>query len=114
MMTPSPWIVALTLLGLSSGGAPAWANPSLAPEALSITDALYVAPHSAEHLSQVANRIQRLPSEADQSPPKETSTPRPLPFIPDLWDKEGNLNLPLDLIVYDTMGDASIGFGSEF
>jgi hypothetical protein len=39
---------------------------------------------------------------------------RQIPVVGGLIDEEGNLNLPLGLTVYNTMGDTSIGFGSKF
>lgn len=37
-----------------------------------------------------------------------------IPFIEDMLDDNGNLNLPMGLTVYTTMGDPSVGFGSNF
>ena len=39
---------------------------------------------------------------------------RQLPLVGSLMDKRGNLNLPLGLTVYNTMGDTTIGFGTQF
>jgi hypothetical protein len=35
-------------------------------------------------------------------------------FINDFLDDNGDFNLPLGITVYDTMGDTSIGFGTQF
>jgi len=35
-------------------------------------------------------------------------------FIDDFLDDNGDFSLPLGLTVYDTMGDTSIGFGTQF
>lgn len=37
-----------------------------------------------------------------------------LPILGDLVDRDGRLQLPLGLTVYNAMGNTSIGFGSKF
>lgn len=63
--------------------------------------------------SGVATRINDNLGESD-SQPAEVLDPQDLPIVQGLLDDEGNVNLPLGVRVYDTMGDPSVGFGSDF
>lgn len=114
-MKTFPWLVVFAVFGLSGGVAPAWANASLeAPTSVSMTEAFQVNPHSADHLNDLAESIQRRLPLADGSVPAAPFDPRQVPLMGDWLDEEGNLKLPLGLRIYNTMGDASVGFGSTF
>ncbi len=114
-MKTYPWPVALTVLGLGSAALPAWADPTLEPPvSVSMTDVVQSTPHSADHLNLLAGRIQRRMAATDSPEVMSTLDFRQIPVVGDLLDEEGNLNLPLGLTVYNTMGDTSIGFGSKF
>lgn len=114
-MKTSPWLLAFAVLGLSGGGAPAWANASLeAPTSVSMTEALRVDPHCADHLNYVAGYIQHRLTPADGTEAAASLDSWQIPLVGDLLDEEGNLNLPLGLKIYNIMGDTSIGFGSTF
>lgn len=114
-MKTYPWLIALAVLGLSSGAFPAWAEPTLEPPvAVSMTDVLQAAPHSADHLNHLAGRIQRRMTATNSPEAMTTLDFSQIPVVGDLLDEEGNLDLPLGLTVYNTMGDTSIGFGSKF
>lgn len=67
----------------------------------------------ASDFSGVATRINSNLGESD-SQPTGVLDPQDLPIVQDLLDDEGNVNLPLGVRVYDTMGDPSVGFGSDF
>ena len=114
-MKTYPWLVALAVLGLSSAALPAWADSTLEPPvSVSMTDVLQANPHSADHLNHLAGRIQRRMTTTDSPDAISTLDFRQIPVVGDLLDEEGNLNLPLGLTIYNTMGDTSIGFGSKF
>lgn len=115
MKNVSPWLVALVVIGLSSGALPTWASPVLeTPSSVSMTDVLQPDPHSADHLNHLAGRIQRQINPTDGSEAAAPFDLRQIPLLGGLLDEEGNLNLPLGLTIYNTMGDTSIGFGSKF
>lgn len=116
MMKPiSPWLTVCVVFGLGSAALPAWAGSSLEPPtAMSMVDALQVEPRSASHLNDLASLIQARIDAAYSSGPAGTLDSRQVPVIGGLIDEEGNLNLPLGLVLYNTMGDISIGFGSKF
>ncbi|MGB5972429.1 MAG: hypothetical protein WBG38_03880 [Nodosilinea sp.] len=69
-------------------------------------------PPSQERLDRLAGEV------AHRVRPQESSSTSSvtdsLPFLDDLIDESGELNLPLGLTVYDTMGTTSVGIGSEF
>lgn len=112
MKVMSPCLMALAILGFGSGLCPASANSSLDDlTPMSMVEALRPETPSAHHLNAVADRIQcqgQAPSDA------LTLDLRQLPVVGALLDEKGNLNLPLGLTVYNTMGDTSIGFGTQF
>ncbi|MFH7241374.1 MAG: hypothetical protein ACHWZW_00850 [Spirulina sp.] len=115
MKTSYPLLVTLTVLGLSSAALPAWAGSTLEPPvAVSMTDVVQSTPHSADHLNHLAGRIQRRMAATDNPEAMSTLDFQQIPLVGDLLDEDGNLNLPLGLTIYNTMGDTSIGFGSEF
>lgn len=64
-------------------------------------------------LQGIAARINRNVS-ARTSPPEGMLDPTGLPIVQDIVDSEGNVNLPMGIRFYDTMGDMSVGFGSDF
>lgn len=112
----SPWLMALALVGFGSGIYPASAN-SLANDSLadltpmSMVEALSPAPLSVNYLDDVASQIQyqAIPTDDPQSPDF-----RQMPLFGSMMDENGNLNLPLGLLLYNTMGDTSIGFDAKF
>lgn len=110
----SPWLVALAMVGLSSGALPAWAShPLEAQTSASMLETLPPASHDAQHLNQIADHIQHQMNTADDALPMVIDFQQ-LPLVGNFMDKEGNLTLPLGLTLYNTMGDTSIGFGTQF
>lgn len=81
---------------------------------MSMVDALRVEPRSAHHLNDLADLIQSRINPSYDADPTATFDPRQIPVVGGFLDEEGNLNLPLGLTIYNTMGDTSIGFGSKF
>ncbi len=69
-------------------------------------------PSDAE-LAQLAEQINHRLRHSEPSSPSILDV-LPLPFLEDILDEEGNLHLPMGLTVYNTMGDTSVGFSSEF
>lgn len=65
------------------------------------------------NLDTIAARINRSVTSSD-SQPEGLLDPQDIPIVKDLVDSEGNVNLPMGIRVYDTMGDMSVGFGSDF
>ncbi len=112
MKAMSPWLMALAMVGFGSGLCPASANLSLdALTPMSIMEALRPETPSTQHLDRVADQIQRQMVAPDDALALDF---RQLPLVGSLMDKRGNLNLPLGLTVYNTMGDTTIGFGTQF
>lgn len=115
MKSTSPWFVLLAVLGLGGAASPVWANPPLDPlAAASMTEALQVDPHSSEHLNHLAESIHYQMNAASEADADNTLDFRQLPLVGEMVDEQGNLNLPMGLMLYNTMGDTSIGFGSKF
>jgi hypothetical protein len=81
---------------------------------MSMVDALQVEPRSASHLNDLAGLIQTRINTPHDGNSADMLDLRQIPVVGGLIDEEGNLNLPLGLTVYNTMGDTSIGFGSKF
>ncbi|QQE65825.1 hypothetical protein GFS31_25150 [Leptolyngbya sp. BL0902] len=110
----SPWLVALAMVGLSSGALPARASYSLeAQTSVSMLETLPPASQDAHHLNRLADHIQHQMNTADDTLPMVIDFQQ-LPLLGNFLDKDGNLNLPLGLTLYSTMGDTSIGFGTQF
>lgn len=110
-------MTAIALLGLSAMAPPALANTSLEPAVVTapfMADVLQSDPCSPASLTRLAEQMKR------QVGPSVEGTGAgledfPLPsFLEAFLDDSGNLNLPLGLTVYNTMGDTSIGFGTTF
>jgi hypothetical protein len=78
-----------------------------------MVEALRVDPHSPEHLNRMADHLQLQINTANTVDAGSLDL-RQVPLVGEMIDDEGNLNLPLGLRVYNTMGDTSIGFGSKF
>jgi hypothetical protein len=120
-MRYTPWLLTALPLVLISGLSPARANPSvdLSTNAISISMSDVVlgdAPHSPVTLNRLANQM-TLQINAPNAPGQPASfglEELNLPFLDDLLDEDGNVQLPLGLTLYNTMGDTSIGFGSKF
>lgn len=114
----SSGIIAALLLS-AAVSSPAQANPSpdLQPTAIrsqtSMAEALPSSPLSAEALNQAAYRLNRNLNQANTADPYALEA-LDLPFLDDLLDDEGNLQLPMGLMIFNTMGDTSVGFGSKF
>ncbi|NJL50050.1 MAG: hypothetical protein HC929_24965 [Leptolyngbyaceae cyanobacterium SM2_5_2] len=104
------------LTGLSGATLPAFANPpaTLQPiQSASMVEALAADSPNDADLAELANQINHRLNQADQPDPSIVDV-LPLPFLDDILDDEGNLELPMGLTVYNTMGDTSVGFSSKF
>jgi len=114
-MHTSIWLTATLILGAGSVAAPAHANfLSTAPRQAPTMEELVVL--RAERAA-VLNRLE-VSIEDSMAPSNGTITTVgdviQSPLLDGLLDEDGELNLPLGLTIYDTMGDTSIGFGTEF
>jgi len=115
-MRYSYWFSLALLTGLSSAALPAFANPpaTLQPiRSASMSEMLAADAPSDAELAQVADQINHRLSQSDVPVPSVLDVLH-LPFLEDILDEEGNLELPMGLTVYNTMGDTSVGFMSEF
>ena len=114
MKAIAPWPIALILVSFGGGVCPALANGKVsleAPTPISMVEALRPEPQSVNHLDDIASQIQHQVTMADDPQARGV---RPMPLLDSLMDAEGNLNLPLGIILYNTMGDPSIGFDAQF
>lgn len=86
--------VSLPALADSSLGS----GPELARSSTSMSEALPSDPLSAEELDQLARRLNQNLGQANTPAPTALDS-LDLPFIADLLDDEGNLNLPLGITI---------------
>lgn len=110
------WSLPVYLLSLGLLAPDALANylvsgAPLKPQGLSPVAPVSPSLVSAWQLNQLATRI------AEQV--EGTDTPSlldslDLPGLEEIIDHRGNLKLPLGLTVYTTLGDTSVGFGTNF
>ncbi len=100
------WLAPLPVLALSPPS-----TDSQTPSPQSVSDPLRV--HQLEELAEQIS----LTSQVGIHPVQDaipTIDLRQLPILGDMVDRDGRLQLPLGLTIYNTMGDTSIGFGSKF
>ncbi|PSN20650.1 hypothetical protein C7271_01090 [filamentous cyanobacterium CCP5] len=71
-------------------------------------------PQDNNDLNAVADQINDGFDEDGDNQAQGLLNPQNIPIVRDMLDEEGNVNLPLGVRVYDTMGDMSVGFGSDF
>jgi hypothetical protein len=69
--------------------------------------------YDAAPLNGVANNINQAVATPDQNIVTITDVVD-IPLVNELLDENGELDLPMGITVFDTMGDFSIGFGSDF
>jgi hypothetical protein len=109
------WLVATAMLGVGGFAMAAHAN-SLEPtprEISSMEHVVVAEPQRSVVLNQLADEIRgRIGTSDDNITTVDEAIQ--LPMLDGLLDEDGELNLPLGLTVYNTMGDTSIGFGTEF
>ncbi len=109
------WSLPVGLLSLSLFAPNALANhlvggAPLKPQTLSPVDPVSPSLVSTWQLNQLATRI------AEQVEGSDTPSlldSLDLPGLAEIIDNRGNLRLPLGLTVYTTLGDTSIGFGTN-
>lgn len=108
-------------MGLAIGiQVPGWADASPLSQAAALypleTREMEIEPDETRP-DQVASQINRsLRGDAETEPDilDALGSPELEALIDDFVDENGDVNLPLGLTVYDTMGDPSIGFGGRF
>jgi hypothetical protein len=114
-MHTSTWLTATLILGVVSFAAPAHANflSTVPRQAPTMEELVVLGPERAAVLDRLEVSI-----EDSMAPSNENITTVgdviQSPLLDGLLDEDGELNLPLGLTIYDTMGDTSIGFGTEF
>ncbi|MEB3250992.1 MAG: hypothetical protein VKO01_02510 [Cyanobacteriota bacterium] len=109
------WSVPVCLLSLTVFAPDALANYLVSGAPLKPQALLPVAPVSPSlvsvwQLNQVATRIA---DQVESSDPPSLLDSLDLPGLAEIIDNRGNLRLPLGLRVYTTLGDTSIGFGTN-
>ncbi len=110
------WSVPSCLLSLGMIAPGAFANDlvntsPLKQQALSPISAVPSSLLTPRRLSQLATHMAQQ-VEGSNAPTVLSSLG--LPGLQDVIDHRGNLRLPLGLTVYTTLGDTSIGFGTNF
>ncbi|PSR18960.1 hypothetical protein C8255_04790 [filamentous cyanobacterium CCP3] len=81
---------------------------------MTMADALAVENHSQESLDRLASEVGQRVGPQEGNGISELADSLQMPFLNDLVDESGEVNLPLGLTVYDAMGTTSVGFGSKF
>ncbi|MGB3200763.1 MAG: hypothetical protein WBA99_07665 [Nodosilinea sp.] len=108
------WTAAAAVLAIFGAPKQAMAVPQgLQTSPMTMADALAVEGHSQESLDRLANQVDQQVG-LQNNPSASDGDTLQIPFLDALLDESGELNLPLGLIVYDTMGTTSVGFGSKF
>lgn len=69
--------------------------------------------NTLDSLNTISNQINRQAMGEDEASPNIADA-LSLPWLEGMLDDEGNVNLPLGITVFDTMGDFSVGIGSDF
>ncbi|MBD0335843.1 MAG: hypothetical protein ICV62_10165 [Cyanobacteria bacterium Co-bin13] len=69
--------------------------------------------YDANNLSTVADQVNQSMTPAETGVVSVTDVVQ-LPFLEDLLNENGDIALPMGLTVFTTLGDPSIGFGSNF
>ncbi|MGB3309194.1 MAG: hypothetical protein WBG32_10465 [Nodosilinea sp.] len=114
-MNYSYWIAAAAALGICGVPIQAMAAPQdLQTTPMTMADALAVERHSQASLDHLANEVDQRVGRQESGGIGELADSLQMPFLNDLVDESGELNLPLGLTVYDAMGTTSVGFGSKF
>ncbi|NJL44892.1 MAG: hypothetical protein HC922_02335 [Leptolyngbyaceae cyanobacterium SM2_3_12] len=108
------WLTATALTGLSGTTLPALGSPSatLEPKPITMVEMLTPQTPSASSLDQLAREMQRR-MESGAEPASAIDIAQ-FPWLDALLDDNGEVNLPLGITVFDTMGATSVGFGSKF
>lgn len=119
-MRTLPWLGSVVFLGLVSFPGIVQANPtsgettrmetSILP---SMEEVVVTDQQDPNNLAQISNRINRRVNPPDPDTFKISDIIQ-TPILDGLLDENGQVNLPLGIRVYDTMGDLSVGFGSDF
>jgi hypothetical protein len=65
-------------------------------------------------LESLALKINQLVTSPAQPAQESITDALNVPFVDELLDENGALDLPMGITVFNTMGDFSIGFGSDF
>jgi hypothetical protein len=118
-MNYSIWLTATAMVGMGSFVVPAYAD-SLAPTPRSVPSMEYlviVEPQRSDRLESLADEISRRMGPSDDgitSVNEAIQSPLLDRVLDQVLDENGELNLPLGLTVYSTMGDTSVGFGTKF
>ncbi|MBE9158439.1 hypothetical protein IQ265_16600 [Nodosilinea sp. LEGE 06152] len=114
-MNYSYWIAATAVIGICGAPIQAMAAPQdLQTTPMTMADALAVESHSQDSLDRLAGEVGQRVGPQEGGGIGELAESLQMPFLNDLVDESGELNLPLGLTVYDAMGTTSVGFGSKF
>ncbi|HEY9761821.1 MAG TPA: hypothetical protein V6D07_04810 [Trichocoleus sp.] len=71
------------------------------------------ADYESNPLDTVANQINQVVAPSTEEQESITDVVK-LPLLDQILDENGKVNLPMGLTVFTTLGDPSIGFGSNF
>lgn len=114
-MNYSYWIAATAVLGICGAPIQAMAAPQdLQTTPMTMADALAVESRSQDNLNRLASEVDQRVGPQESGGIGALADSLQMPFLNDLVDESGELNLPLGLTVYDAMGTTSVGFGSKF
>lgn len=114
-MNYSYWIAATAALGICGAPIQAMATPQdLQTTPMTMADALAVESHGQDSLDRLASEVDQQVGPQEGNGISELADSLQMPFLNDLVDESGEVNLPLGLTVYDAMGTTSVGFGSKF
>ncbi|MGG6239000.1 hypothetical protein ACQ4N7_10200 [Nodosilinea sp. AN01ver1] len=114
-MNYSYWIAAIAVLGICGVPMQATAAPQdLQTTPMTMADALAVESHNQDRLNRLANEVDQQVGPQEGGGIGELADSLQMPFLNDLVDESGEVNLPLGLTVYDAMGTTSVGFGTKF
>ncbi|HEY9879029.1 MAG TPA: hypothetical protein V6D29_11265 [Leptolyngbyaceae cyanobacterium] len=114
MHISSRLMVILGLVGLLTPSA-ALANSSTegAYRLLPLESRAISAGYENDGLDSIANQINRsVGTPADEQ--ESITDVVQIPLLDQLLDENGKVNLPMGLTVFTTLGDPSVGFGSDF
>ena len=114
-MNYSYWIATIAVLGICGAPIQAIASPEdLQTTPMTMADAMAVENHSQDSLDRLAGEVDQRVGRQEGNGISELAESLQMPFLNDLVDESGEVNLPLGLTVYDAMGTTSVGFGSKF
>lgn len=106
----------MVVLGLASLLIPSAAlanTPTGANGLLPLERRVISADYETDTLDTVANRINQTVAAPEEDQESITDVVQ-VPLLDEILDENGKLDLPMGLTVFTTLGDPSIGFGSDF